>query len=331
MVGHGPILVTGGAGFIGSSLIAALNERGLDQILVADVLDRSEKWRNLSPLRFDDYLPAESLLDRVAHGRLDHVRTVFHLGACSSTTETDAAYLMRNNFEYTKTLAEWALRKSVRFLYASSAATYGALEGELVEDVDLAGLRPLNMYGYSKHLFDVHAARRGYASRIAGLKYFNVFGPNEYHKGDMRSMVHKAYEQVAATGRVKLFRSDRAGVADGEQRRDFVYVRDAVDVTLFLADDDARNGLFNVGSGQASTWLDLVMPVFTALGRPVAIDFVDMPEALRGKYQYFTQASLARTRALGYLKRPTPLAEAVVECVQQFLVPQRHMGDAPAR
>ena len=324
------MLVTGGAGFIGSSLIAALNERGVDHILVADVLDRSEKWRNLAPLRFDDYMSADALLERLASGRLDHVRTVFHLGACSSTTETDAAYLMRNNFEYTRTLAEWALRRSARFVYASSAATYGALEGELREDVDLATLRPLNMYGYSKHLFDMHAAKRGYASRIAGLKYFNVFGPNEYHKGDMRSMVHKAYEQVVATGRVKLFRSDRPGVADGEQRRDFVYVRDAIDFTLFLAEDSSRNGLFNVGSGQASTWLDLVTPVFTALEKPVGIDFVDMPETLRGKYQYFTQASLTRTQALGYLKPPTPLSKAVIECVQQYLVPRRHMGD-PAR
>jgi ADP-L-glycero-D-manno-heptose 6-epimerase len=326
MAGPGSILVTGGAGFLGSSIVWALNQRGIDDILVTDVLDRSEKWRNLLPLRFDDYIAADALFGHIEGGRLDHVRTVFHLGACSSTTETDAAYLMRNNFEYTRTLAEWSLRRDARFVYASSAATYGALEGELSDEWDLRTLRPLNMYGYSKQLFDLHAAKRGYASRIAGLKYFNVFGPNEYHKGDMRSMVHKAYEQVASTGRVRLFRSHRPGVADGEQRRDFVYVRDAVDMTLFVADDPSRNGLFNVGSGRAHTWIDLVTPVFTALARPVAIDFIDMPEALRGKYQYFTQANLGRLVRAGHSGQTMPLADAVTECVQQYLVPQRHMG-----
>jgi ADP-L-glycero-D-manno-heptose 6-epimerase len=326
MAGPGSILVTGGAGFLGSSLIWALNQRGIDDILVTDVLDRSEKWRNLLPLRFDDYLAADALLEHIDGGRLDHVRVVYHLGACSSTTETDAAYLMRNNFEYTRTLAEWALRRDARFVYASSAATYGALEGELSDEWDLTTLRPLNMYGYSKQLFDLHAAKRGYASRIAGLKYFNVFGPNEYHKGDMRSMVHKAYEQVAATGRVRLFRSHRPGVADGEQRRDFVYVRDAVDMTLFVADDASRNGLFNIGSGRAHTWIDLVTPVFTALARPVAIDFIDMPEALQGKYQYFTQANLGRLVRAGHSGQTMPLADAVTECVQQYLVPERRMG-----
>src|SRR5262249_31602315 len=194
-IARGTILVTGGAGFLGSALVWALNTRGLDRIIIADYLGHSEKWRNLAPLRFGDYLEADDLLRAVQSdsAALRDVTTVFHLGACSSTTETDAAYLVRNNFEYTKTLAAWALRHDRRFLYASSAATYGALESGLSDSVDLTTLRPLNMYGYSKHLFDRHAAHHGYLDRIVGVKYFNVFGPNEHHKGEMQSMVLKAF------------------------------------------------------------------------------------------------------------------------------------------
>src|SRR5215471_9329945 len=195
---RGTILVTGGAGFIGSALVWALNRRGYDRIIVADFLGRSDKWRNLVPLRFSRYLEADDLLRDVQNNgaALEDVSVVFHLGACSSTTETDAAYLIRNNFEYTATLADWALRHGRRFVYASSAATYGAREHGLSESLDPSVLRPLNMYGYSKHLFDSHAARHGYLDRIVGLKYFNVYGPNEQHKGDMRSMVLKAFEQI---------------------------------------------------------------------------------------------------------------------------------------
>ncbi len=325
---QGTILVTGGAGFIGSALVWALNRRGLDRILIADVLDRSEKWRNLVPLRFDDYVAAETLPRALEAGTVDHVRTIFHLGACSSTTEQDAAYLMRNNFQYTRTLAEWALGRGVRFVYASSAATYGAREGTLSEDVPLAALRPLNMYGYSKHLFDLHAARAGYLDRLVGVKYFNVYGPNEQHKGDMRSMVHKAAEQIAATGRVRLFKSERPEFADGEQRRDFVYVKDAVEATLHLAEQRRVGGLVNVGSGRAHTWLELVGAVFAAMDRPVRIDFVDMPPALRGAYQYSTCAALDRLRASGYTAPPTPLAAAVADCVRTYLRPGRRVGEA---
>jgi ADP-L-glycero-D-manno-heptose 6-epimerase len=183
------------------------------------------------------------------------------------------------------------------------------------------------MYGYSKHLFDIHAARHGYLDRIVGLKYFNVYGPNEQHKGDMRSMVHKAVEQIAATGRVRLFRSDRPELADGEQRRDFVYVKDAVRMTIHLAEQGAVSGLVNIGSGRASTWLELARAVFAALDRPVAIDFIDMPETLRGKYQYSTCAAIDRLRASGYTAPPTPLADAIADCVQQYLVPDRRLGD----
>jgi ADP-L-glycero-D-manno-heptose 6-epimerase len=324
---QGTILVTGGAGFIGSALVWALNQQGHDRILIADVLDRSDKWRNLVPLRFDDYVEAERLLDAIDRGTLDQIRTVFHLGACSSTTETDAAYMLRNNTEYTRRLAEWAVARDVRFVYASSAATYGALEGTLREDLPLDRLRPLNLYAYSKQLFDLYAARRGYADRVLGLKYFNVFGPNEAHKGDMRSVVSKAFDQITACGRVRLFKSYRPEFGDGRQCRDFIYVKDAVEITLQLAARPAANGLVNVGSGQSHTWLELVAPVFAALGKPPEIEFIEMPETLRRKYQYSTCASLERLRHHGYTRRPTPLADAVTEYVQQYLVPDRRLGD----
>ncbi|MGH7756148.1 MAG: NAD-dependent epimerase/dehydratase family protein, partial [Vulcanimicrobiaceae bacterium] len=203
-----PILVTGGAGFIGSALVWELNRAGCDDIVVCDVLDRSEKWKNIAPLRIRDYLDAADLAGHVASNAscLDEFRTIVHLGACSSTTETDSAYLMRNNYGYTKMLAEAAVARGVRFVYASSAATYGALEHDLAESRSLHSLRPLNMYAYSKHLFDCYAQRSGLAEQIAGVKYFNVYGPNEAHKGDMRSVVAKAYEQIRAGGTVRLFK-----------------------------------------------------------------------------------------------------------------------------
>lgn len=323
------ILVTGGAGFIGSALVWALNQRGHENILIADFLGSSTKWRNLAPLRFADYLEADDLLKAVERNdsRLHPVDVIFHLGACSSTTETDAAYLIRNNFEYTKTLAEWSLRRNTRFVYASSAATYGALETGLTELRDLTTLRPLNQYGYSKHLFDLYAARRGYLDRLIGLKYFNVYGPNEQHKGDMRSMVLKAFEQILTTGSVRLFKSYRPEFGDGEQLRDFLYVKDAVDITLHLADQRTAAGLFNVGSGQAQTWTQLATAVFDAMGQAPAIEFIEMPEELRGRYQYSTLATIDRLRATGYTREPTPLHDAVADYVRGYLLPDRRLGD----
>ncbi len=328
----GKILVTGGAGFIGSALVWELNRRGFENILVADFLGQDEKWKNLVPLRFDDYLEADTLLRRVEAGdpALGSVHTVFHLGASSSTTERDAAYLVRNNFAYTRTLASWALSLGARFVYASSAATYGdgsAGMSDADPARDLPRLRPLNMYGYSKHLFDLYALRRGFLSRVVGLKYFNVFGPNEDHKGDMRSLVHKAYGQIAETGRVGLFKSYRPEFRDGEQQRDFLYVKDAVAMTLALAENPAAGGLYNLGSGEANTWLTLARAIFAALGREPAIDFIEMPEILRGKYQYFTQADISRLRAAWPGFTVTPLAEAVRDYVRNYLVPGRHLGD----
>lgn len=326
---RGQILVTGGAGLIGSAVVWELNRRGVENILVSDHLRSSEKWRNLVPLRFRDYIEADDLLERVSHhpAQLASIGTIFHLGACSSTTETDGAYLIRNNFEYTKALAQFALAHDVRFIYASSAATYGAREQELKECVPLSSLRPLNMYGYSKHLFDCYAEREGFLPRITGLKYFNVFGPNENHKGYMRSVVHKAFHQIRETGRVSLFRSYRPEFGDGQQKRDFLYVKDAAEITVELAELRDGGGLFNIGSGQANTWLALATAIFTALDLPPQIDFIDMPEQLRGKYQYFTCADISKLRAAGYTKPLTPLPHAVHDYVTNYLVPGRNLGD----
>ncbi len=324
----GRILVTGGAGFIGSALIWALNQRGLDDILVTDVLGTSDKWRNLVPLGIRDYLEADDFFDvlRTTPAHFDDVRTVFHLGAISATTERDASLLVRNNVDYTKALATWTLGRGARFVYASSAATYGDGSAGMSDAADLATLRPRNAYGFSKHAFDRWALRHGVLDQAVGLKYFNVFGPNEAHKGDMRSVVAKAYEQIVAGGSVRLFRSHRPDYRDGEQRRDFVWVKDAVAATLHLAESPAA-GLFNVGSGTAQTWLDLVTPIFAALGRPPAIEFVDMPESLRAGYQYHTQADVGRLRATGWTQAATPLADAVTEYVRDHLVPDRRLGD----
>ena len=325
---EGTIVVTGGAGFIGSALIWGLNQRGIDKILVADRLDRSEKWRNLNGLQFEDYIEADDLLSRVTNSpsALGKIGLILHLGACSSTTETDMAFLVRNNFEYSKQIAIWSERLKTRFVYASSAATYGALEGVVKENTSLDSLRPLNAYAFSKHLFDCWALRTRILERAAGLKYFNVFGPNEDHKGEMRSMVNKAWHQIRATGCIKLFKSCRAEFRDGEQRRDFLYVKDAVAMTLHLASTESAYGLYNLGSGNAGTWIELVTPVFAACSIPARVEFIDMPDALRGKYQYHTRASIENLRQSGYQQPVTPIDEAVTEYVHDYLVPGRGLA-----
>lgn len=324
------ILVTGGAGFIGSALVWELNRRGCENIVIADRLSTDEKWKNLVPLRFHDYIDGADLERRVLAQpeTLGHFDAILHLGACSATTEKDADYLMRNNYEFTKVLAEWSLSRNTRFVYASSAATYGdGAQGMDDQLADLHRLRPLNMYGYSKHLFDLHARRTGMLGRIVGLKYFNVYGPNEDHKADMRSVVHKAYGQILATGRVQLFKSHRPDYRDGEQMRDFLYVKDAVRMTLHLAGQTAANGLFNLGSGQAHTWVQLAQAIFAALGKEPVIDFVDMPEHLQPKYQYYTCADIAKLRGSGYTEVLFPLAEAVRDYVQGYLIGDKRLGD----
>lgn len=316
------ILVTGGAGFIGSRLIHELNNRGIDDIVVTDFLGQDEKWRNLEPLSFADYVDAGDLLVALEEGQLGEFDLVLHMGACSSTTERDAAYLMRNNYEYTRQLAEWSVDHGSRFVYASSAATYGNGEAGMDDSSELDRLRqfhPLNMYGYSKHLFDMYAARTGLLERCVGVKYFNVFGPNEQHKGDMRSMVNKAYHQIRETEVVRLFRSYRDDFRDGEQRRDFIYVNDAVAMTLHLAENPDASGLFNIGSGRAETWLDLASAVFAAMKREPRIEFIEMPVDMRAAYQYSTVADISRLRSAGYEREIQPLADSVRDYVTRYL------------
>jgi len=325
----GRILVTGGAGFIGSALIWELNRRGCQNILVCDLLRSDDKWKHLVPLRFADYLEADELQRRLAATpkQFDDITAIFHLGACSATTERDASYLIRNNFEWTKALAHFALGQNARFVYASSAATYGEDAAGISETVPLERLRPLNMYGYSKHLFDLYAQNAGMLSLITGLKYFNVFGPNETHKADMRSVVHKAYEQIRDRGVVSLFKSYRPEYADGEQMRDFFYVKDAVNATLYLGEHVNGGRLFNLGSGEANTWVSLVTPIFAALGRDTQIEFVEMPETLKEKYQYLTSANVSKLRAAGFTRPMTKLADAVSDYVKNYLMPGLKLGD----
>jgi len=327
---EGRILVTGGAGFIGSALVWALNQRGCRDIVITDVLGTGEKWRNLVPLRFADYIEADTFRARWASdaGAFGGFSAIFHLGANSATTEMDASLLMHNNFGWTRDLAGWAIRTGTRFIYASSAATYGdGSRGMSDLDGDLHRLRPLNAYGYSKHLFDVHAQQHGWLDRLVGLKYFNVFGPNEDHKGGMRSLVHKAFEQIRATGSLKLFRSHHPDYRDGEQMRDFLYVKDAVDMTLHFADGGADvGGLFNIGSGEAHTWLDLAHAIFAAMDLEPRIEFIDMPAELQEKYQYFTRAEISKLQGSGYTRPAIPLADAVADCVRNHLIPGVRLG-----
>ncbi len=325
------VLVTGGAGFIGSALVWALNRRGCENIVICDLLGTTEKWRNLTPLRYADYVEAEALLPRLQNGALGKFDLVLHLGACSATTEKDASYLIRNNYEFTKDLAMWSLANQTRFVYASSAATYGdGAQGMEDDNSKLDTLRPLNMYGYSKHLFDQHAKRAGFLDKIVGLKYFNVYGPNEDHKGDMRSLVHKSFAQVQKESLIRLFKSYRPDYRDGEQKRDFLYVKDCVAMTLHLAATPAAGGLYNIGSGAARSWVDLANAVFRALDKKPVIEFIEMPETIRDKYQYFTQANLPRLRGAGYTAAITSLEDAVADYVRNYLVPDRRLDPAVA-
>jgi ADP-L-glycero-D-manno-heptose 6-epimerase len=322
------IVVTGAAGLIGSALLWQLNREGIDDAIAVDRLGTSEKWRHLVPLRFSDYCEADEFYERIerepeAFGRIS---AVYHLGACSATTERDAAYLVRNNVGASQALARWTLERGARLVYASSAATYGARETDLREDLDPHSLRPLNMYGYSKHLFDLWARREGVLERAVGIKYFNVFGPNEDHKGEMRSVVAKAYEQIVRDGAMQLFASYRCGVADGEQTRDFLYVKDAVAITSFLGRAPAAAGIYNVGAGVARTWNDLAHAIFAALDRPARIEYVPMPEVLREKYQYRTQATIDRVRAAGYTAPIASLEAAVSDYVRNYLATRTLLG-----
>ncbi len=313
-------IVTGASGFIGSNIVSTLNAQGEDHILAVDILGKDEKWKNLVGLRYTDYVEADAFRLALHQDTLEKVDAVFHMGACSSTTETDASYLADNNYRFTRELCEWCLRNGVRFIYASSGATYGDGSLGYSDDDEMTGqLKPLNMYGYSKHMFDLWALRNNLQNEIVGLKFFNVYGPREDHKGDMRSVVHKAFGQIQQTGVVKLFKSYRPDYKDGEQVRDFVYVKDAVEVCLHFARNQRASGIFNVGTGTCRTWLDLARATFAAMGREPKIEFIEMPESLRAKYQYRTEADIAKLRQAGFDQPMTTLEDGVRDYVTTWL------------
>ncbi len=315
------IVVTGGAGFIGSAIVWELNKRGIEDILIVDHLGESEKWRNMVPLRFRNYLDRSVFIDALEKGAFaGELEAIFHMGACSATTERNADYLMENNFRYTSRIADWALSNGCRFVYASSAATYGnGDQGYIDDEALLPSLRPLNMYGYSKHLFDLLAMKEGWLEKIVGLKFFNVFGPNEGHKGDMRSVINKAYPIVRDEGVMNLFSSHREEYADGEQKRDFLYVKDAVAMTMFFYDNPQIGGIFNIGTGEARSWNDVARAIFSSVGKKPDIRYIPMPEHLRGKYQYYTCATMQKLRDAGCDHKCMSLEQAIEDYVQKYL------------
>lgn len=290
-------VVTGGAGFIGSGVIRELNDRGIESIVVVDSLGTDDKWKNLVGKSFCDIIHESQLFDWLS-SRPSSIGGIIHLGACSSTVEPNADFLLENNYRYTRRLLEFSLQHGVRCVYASSAATYGdGTEGFVDTHEGLECLKPLNMYGYSKHLIDLWLFRNRLLNRVVGLKYFNVYGPNEWHKGRMASFVLKVVPEVLNSGKLKLFKSHRPDFQDGEQQRDFIYVKDAAAVTCDLLESDAC-GIFNVGTGKAVSWNQLARAVFAALDRPSCIEYTPMPPDLIGKYQYFTQADVAKTEMI---------------------------------
>jgi ADP-L-glycero-D-manno-heptose 6-epimerase len=314
------VIVTGGAGFIGSTFVKKLNQEGVDDILIVDDLGTSDKWKNLLGLRYTDYLHKDVFLRKINSGTLDFkARAVVHMGACSRTSMLDMNYLMENNYRYTRVLAEWTVAKGIRFIYASSAATYGDGEHGFSDRLDLDILRPKNGYAYSKHFFDSYAHHSGLSGQIVGLKFFNVFGPNEYHKKDMVSMVYRAFRQIQQNGEVELFKSYRDGFADGEQKRDFVYSKDCADVMWWFLTNENINGLFNLGTGEARSWNELVRAVFWAMERPPRIAYIPMPELLRPNYQYFTQADMQQLNHVGCPLNFRSLEEAVHDYVTNDL------------
>jgi len=323
------IVVTGGAGFIGSAFVWRLNQEGIDDIVIVDSLGTDDKWKNLINRRFTDYIHKDDFLRMICDDAVPfEVSAVVHMGACSSTTERDADYLWKNNFLYTKTLAEWALKHGVRFIYASSAATYGdGTKGFSDDHGTINEFKPINMYGYSKQLFDLWALKNHVENKIAGIKFFNVFGPNEYHKADMTSVIFKAFHQIKETGKVCLFKSYQPKYPDGGQLRDFVYVKDCIDVMWWLFNNPAANGIFNLGTGKARTWNDLIKAVFVAMGIKTNIEYIEMPESLRNQYQYFTEAKMDKLKAAGCPVAFSSLEDSVRDYVVNYLQkPDPHLG-----
>lgn len=315
------IVVTGGAGFIGSCLVWKLNRLGHQDILIVDEKGtESPKSSNWNRTAVADYYEKDEFLTLVQKGKVPgKIDVIFHMGACAATTEQNRDYLYENNYLYSKKLAEWAVRDNIQFLYASSAATYGDGEiGYSDDDAVSPKLKPLNPYGDSKQMFDVWVLENKLSSILTGFKFFNVYGPNEYHKDDMRSMIHKGYQQIKKEGKLKLFRSHKSEFADGEQKRDFIYIKDVLEVMIWFWENPASRGIFNLGTGKAETWNHLGQCIFEALGRVPKIEYIDMPANIRDQYQYWTQADLSKLRRTGMNFSFSSLKEGIADYVRHL-------------
>ena len=313
-------ILTGGAGFIGSCILRTLNDCGISDITVVDHIASTQKWKNLSNKQYSEYVHKDQFLERLKSGEFKHVDAVIHMGACSSTTENDFDYLWMNNVEYSKQLWDFCTDNGIPFIYASSAATYGDGKEGFDDQKDISSLRPLNGYGYSKQVFDLWTLRQEKKPpQVVGLKFFNVYGPNEYCKGSMASMVYHGYRQMKEDGKIRLFKSEDYHYVDGGQERDFVYVKDVCKVIRFFLEHPECSGIYNVGTGRAQTFAELASAVFYALGKEPVIEYIDMPEELKEKYQYHTQAEITKLRNVGYTEPFMDVKEGVKDYVLEHL------------
>jgi len=314
------IIVTGAAGFIGSVIAKSLNLDGKKDLLLVDKFTKSAKWKNVVNLNFIDFVDRDSFLERLENGDFSGVELVIHMGACADTTEFDMNYLMHQNYEYSKRLCLWCLKNNVRFIYASSAAVYGDGTKGFNDNNELTmELEPLNPYGFSKLLFDKWLINTGHVDSVVGLRFFNVFGPNEYHKNKMSSIIYRSFPMAKKEGVVRLFKSYIKNIEHGDQRRDFIYIKDVISVVEFFIKNNNINGIFNVGSGKARSFNDLAVSLLNAMGKKPVIEFFDMPEEIRNKYQYFTEADISKLIKAGYNKELSSLEGAVDDYVQNYL------------
>ena len=314
------IILTGGAGFIGSCILKKLNDEGITDILVVDNLGQSDKWKNLIGKKFSRYIHKNEFRNLLFDNSFDDsIDAILHIGACSSTTESDADYMIENNLNYSIDLALYAAENDIRFLYASSAATYG--NGSLgYSDKNFEGLKPLNVYGLAKHLFDEWVIKNDLDQVFTGIKFFNVFGPNEYHKGEMASMIYKSYNQIKNLGKVRLFKSNSPDFANGEQKRDFIYIKDIIQVIWKMLNKDNYSGIYNLGTGKARTWNDLTNSVFKSMNIESNIEYVDMPESLLNQYQNFTEADMSKFKSSKIKHEFMNLEESIEDYISNYLL-----------
>lgn len=314
-------VITGGMGFIGSAVVWEMNNSGMDNLIIVDSPSTNNSWKNLVNIRFADIIDKNTFIKKIEENKINYlIEGIIHMGACADTTENRVDYLLENNFQYTKKLATWAINNNCRFLYASSAATYGNGPDFADDEEKIYSLKPLNIYGYSKHLFDIWAYRNNLLKQIAGIKFFNVFGPNEYHKGEMRSVIHKKFYEIMKTGKANLFKSYKPQYKDGEQKRDFIYIKDAVKIIMFIYKNKSINGIFNAGTGIARSFNDIAKIIFSILGKKENIQYIDMPENIRNSYQYFTQADVKKIRSAGYKETFLSLEESIQDYIKNYLL-----------